>query len=272
MEKTPIRADVLRVLFVCFLASWASLLVIAKSPGNMNRDTVMAELSFDLLRNAIVNAYRDVPVFLSEWFRGNTTLVALLFLAGFTAGIHAELPVERKTGHLRLGVFMLINAYILMWAGFVPQYAVMNIRPTERAIFMPMFLLLWAFVLFGVFAGVQLRTHLTPLIWQVGRAILLAALALALFWIPLRSAYSLFQMVPSLQLYAQRWDARDASLRQASADGQKDVVVESLRRNPALHDIQSTFWIEGDLQDISGHWINQVAANYYGLSSITLHR
>jgi len=39
-----------------------------------------------------------------------------------------------------------------------------------------------------------------------------------------------------------------------------------------LHDIQFTFWIEGDLQDIPDHWINQVAASYYGLSSITLRR
>ena len=272
MEKSPLRTDILVVLFLGFLASWASLLVIAKSPGNMNRDTVMAELSFDLLRYSIVSAFRDVPKFLSEWFAGNTILFALLFLTGLTAGIHAELPIEKKAGQLRLGFFLLLDAYILMWAGFVPQYAVMGIRPAERAIFMPMFLLLWAFVLLVFIAGAQTRTHLTPPVFHASRTILLAALALALFWIPVRSAYSLSRMIPSLQLYAQHWDARDAVLRQASAEGKKDVVVESLRRNPALHDIQSTFWIEGDLQDIPDHWINQVAASYYGLSSITLRR
>ena len=53
--------------------------------------------------------------------------------------------------------------------------------------------------------------------------------------------------------------------------GEKVTVAASLRRNPALHDIQSTFWIEGDLQDIPDHWINQMAASYYKLPSIALH-
>jgi hypothetical protein len=271
-KNSPLRTDVLRVLFVGFLASWTALLVIAKSPGNMNRDTVMAELSFDLLRNSLIMAFRDVPVFLSEWLAGNTTLAVMLILAGLTAGIHAELPAERKTNQLRLGIFLLIGVYILLWAGFVPQYAVMNIRPAERAIFMPMALLLWVFVLCAVFAGAELDACLKPPVSQASRAILLTALALSLFWVPVRSAYSLSWMIPSLQLYAQRWDARDAVLRQAGIQGEKEVVVESLRRNPALHEIQPTFWIEGDLQDIPEHWINQVAASYYGVASIRLHR
>jgi hypothetical protein len=270
-KKSPLRNELLGLLLLGFLTSWAALLVIAKSPGNMNRDTVMAELSVDLLRYAILSAFWDLPRFLSEWFNGNTTLTTLLFLTGLSAGYYRPL-LEKTKSYVLLGLTLLFGAYILLWAGFIPQYAVMGIRPADRVIIMPMYQFLLAFVLLGLFLGIQLSSRLPSQIYRYVRVLLLTVLSVAMFWIPVRTANSLVSLAPSLKLYAQLWDERDLYLRQASALGEKDVVVDSLRRNPALHNIQMTFWIEGDLQDSSDHWINQMAANYYGLSTITLRR
>jgi hypothetical protein len=268
-QKSHHNPDMLRVLLISFLASWTALLIIAKSPGNMNRDTVMAELSFDLLRYAIVSAFLDLPRFLSTWVISNTTLVFLLFLAGLCAGWHQP-HIEKTKNFLWLGLVLLLGTYILFWAGFVPQYAVMGIRPAERAMFMPMFLFQWALVLFGVFLGLQSGSRFSPQVYQYGRALAFACLALTLFLIPVRAAFSFASLIPDLRLYARLWDERDSALRQAAAQGQKNVVAASLRHNPALHNIQSTFWIEADLQDPADHWINQEAANYYGLAAISL--
>ncbi len=270
-EKSSNRNDILYVLFIGFMASCVSLLVIVKAPGNMNRDNMLAELSFDLLRYSVIRALMDVPVFLMEWFLGHTILVTMLILTGLSAGLIIESSLVGTIDQIRLGIYLLISAYVLMLAGFVPQFAVMGIRPAERVIFMPMFLFLCAFELFVIFTGSRLKKFLPIKVWNVIQIILMSVLFISIFWISERSASSLFQIIPSMQLYARLWDSRDAFLRQASLRGEKVTVAASLRRNPALHDIQSTFWIEGDLQDIPDHWINQMAASYYKLPSIALH-
>jgi len=165
---------------------------------------------------------------------------------------------------------LFLNVIILMWAGFVPQFAVMGIRPAERAIFMPMFLLLWVCGLLGLFLGVGLRVIFKPIPRMAAQVGLLLALAYMLVWLPLRFAQTYYSLATQFGMYALRWDARDSFLRQAAATGKIKVIAESLRRNPDLHAIQSTFWIDGDLQDQPDHWINEEAARYYGLESITL--
>ena len=270
-KKSPLRNEILSVLFLGFLASGAALMVIAKSPGNMNRDTIMAELSFDLLRVAIQSAFLDLPRFLSEWASANTSLVLILFLTGMGAGMVPSRP-GKMVNHLRLGLILVFGAYLLLWAGFVPQYAVMGIRPAERAIFMPMFLFLLAIVLLGVFSGSQLSSRLPALTSNYAHISVLVILATLVIWVPVRAAVSYASLVPDMRLYAQLWDQRDLFLRKARSQGETDFVAPSLRRNPALHNIQSTFWIEGDLQDLSDHWINQMAAAYYGLKAISLRR
>ena len=268
--KLPKRAAILWMLAGGFVFSWLALFVIAAAPGNMNRDTVMAELSIQLLRNSLVSAFLDVPRFLLEWVSGNNLLVALLLVTGLLAGLLTKSDASKVRRQIGLGGLLLLNAYILMWAGFVPQFAVMDIRPAERAIFMPMFLLLWAFVLLGVFLGIGMRVALKPALLMASQIGLGLALIYLMVWLPVRFTQSYANLATPLSMYALRWDERDSYLRQAAAAGQTRVVAESLRRNPDLHAIQATFWIDGDLQDLPDHWINEAAAHYYGLESITL--
>ncbi len=267
----PNKKSIYPVILFGLLASWVALIIIAKSPGNMNRDTIMAELSFSLLRSALTSAFLDLPRFLFEWLIANTALAMTLLLGGLSAGAMHPTPVKNSC-LLWLGFGLLFGAYILFWAGFVPQYAVMGIRPAERAIFMPMFMFIWAFILLAVFAGSQIGAMFTARAAYFVRFLLTSALALTLLWVPARAAISYVNLVPHLRMYAQLWDTRDQYLRQSAARGQRDVVVDSLRRNPDLHEIQSGFWIEADLQDDPDHWINQMAASYYGLKSIRLRR
>ena len=269
--KTLIRKNALQLLFLGFLAAVIAFIVIAKAPGNMNRDTVMAELSFNLFRYAIVSSFWDVNLFLSEWVSGNTLLVLMLFLTGLCVGMRQPLA-EKAPNHLRLGLALLVGAYILLWAGFAPRFAVMGTRPPDRAIFTPLFLFIWMFVLLGVFAGHFIQNRIKLPLHPYVRTVVQIGLLLLIVWLPVRAAFSYASMAPSLRLYARLWDERDMFLRQQRLNGVRDVIAPSLRRNPALHDIQTTFWIEGDLQDLPDHWINQEAANYYGVASITLHR
>ena len=282
MKNSPARNNALRLLIAGFLAACTALLVIAKSPGNMNRDTVLAELSFDLIRYSVISAFKDVPLFLLEWVRNNTVLILILFLGGFSIpfimpgvtngdseGFGQTLPRERRSNHLLLGLFLLAGAYVLLWSGFIPQYAVMGIRPPDRAIFTPLFIFIWMFVLLGIFTGYFFNGLIKPSLNPYARMFAQISLIFLMIWMPFRSAFSFAKMAPSLSLYARLWDERDIYLRQQSFQGAKLVSVPSLRRNPALHDIQSSFWLEGDIQEAPDYWINQAAADYYRLMSIT---
>ncbi len=272
LEKNhPLRTDILLLMLFGFLISWAALYVIASSPGNNNRDTVLQELSVPMLFNALYASFKDVPRFLLEWVTGFTSLVVLIFLSGFCAAAFTQ-GFEKPLRFVRLAFTLFVGAYILLWAGFVPQFAVMGLRPVDRAAFMPMFLFVWAFLLTGFFAGAQLSALNSNPLKLSARIISLTALAFLLFWVPVRTSISLLETAPVLRLYAQLWDERDAALRLAAQRGEQDVLVDSLKHNPALHAMQTSFSIEADLQDDPENWINQVAASYYGLKTISLRR
>ena len=276
MNKSPMRKDFFCTLFIGFLASCVSLFVIAKAPGVLHRDPDFAELSFSSLHYSLISSFIDVPLFLFEWFRDNTIIVAMLSLAGFLVGFYSRNTLrkrEEKVVNLRLGIFLLFNAYILLWAGFFPAYTVFGYRPPDRAIFTSMFIFIWAYVLLMLFAGYLLNSFITPFMYKSIQIFMFVCLALSIYWLPVRNAYSLSKLVPGLRLYAQLWDERDEFLRQAGVQGLRDVVVQSLRRNSALHDLQElTIWMEGDIQLGDDHWINRAAARYYGLTSINGRR
>jgi hypothetical protein len=276
MNKSPMRKYYFCTMCIGFLASCVSLFVMVKAPGILRRDPDFAELSFSSLHYSLISSFIDVPLFLFEWFRDNTILVAMLSLAGFLVGFYSRNTLrkrEEKVVNLRLGIFLLFNAHILLWAGFFPAYTVFGYRPPERAIFTSMFIFIWTYVLLMLFAGYLLNSFITPFMYKSIQIFMFVCLALSICWLPVRNAYSLSKLVPSLRLYAQLWDERDEFLRQAGVQGLRDVVVQSLRRNSALHDLRElTIWMEGDIQLGDDHWINRSAARYYGLNSITGRR
>jgi len=92
---------------------------------------------------------------------------------------------------------------------------------------------------------------------------------MSMAWLQLRTAIAAAQWTPALRSYAQLWDARDAFLRQAGAQHKGAVVIPSLRRDPALHDLPSTsIWLVGELEETPAFWVNNAAATYYGVKSI----
>jgi len=105
---------------------------------------------------------------------------------------------------------------------------------------------------------------------RVLEGLALVLLLASMVWMQGRTAVAAAQLVPTLRAYVQRWDARDAFLRQAGAQKQGGVVIPSLRRDPALHDLSpASIWMLGELEENPHFWVNQAAASYYGLKSIS---
>jgi hypothetical protein len=270
-NKSQKRKDILGVLGAAYLGSWCSLVAIVKAPGNLARTSRMAKFSLESLSTAFLSSVRDVPVFLFEWTRNNTILVLLLLLIGISVGFFASHPApkEKVQHELRLGLCLLGAACLLLSAGFFPSYMVWGARPVDRATFLPMFILVWAYILFGFFVGRFLNSYSKPgALRTCFQGFILLSLVLALVWMQARTTLASLQMVPALRTYVQLWDERDAFLRQASLQNKGDIVIPSLRRNPAMHDLRDTIWMTGELTEDRRNWINQAAARYYGVQSI----
>lgn len=273
-HQKPHRSDVVHMLLAAYIGSWCAFLAIVKSPGNAGRTVRMTQLSLETLFGAMFAAIRDVPLFLAQWLTGNTAMAVGLLLAGavtgfLTASANGERVASQGKHLLRSGMLLTV-AIGLLSVGFFPAFVVWGTRPVDRAAFLPIFLFILAFILFGFFAGRFLAGLAQPGKRQTAIQLTLTMLlALTMFWLQGRATISAVQLLPTLQTYARLWDERDAFLRAARTQKKGNIVVSSVRRNPNLHDIRDTIWDVGELSEDPRDWINQVAAAYYGVKSIS---
>ncbi len=273
LYKKQNRSDILRILLAAYLASWCAFIIIDKSPGNLARTTRVAGISLQSVAGAMIDSIKDVPLFLTQWVTGYTALVLGLLLTGVVAGFFAlradnDKPASRK--HFLLSVSWLALGCVMLSAGFFPAFVVWDIRPVDRAVFLPMFLFVLTFVLFGFFGGRFLSALVkTEKLRLYSQAFLLLSLTLIMLWMQMRVALVSVQLIPTLQTYARLWDERDAFLHEASTQARGNIVLPSLRHHPAMHDIRDTIWIAGELSENKFDWVNRTAAQYYGVKSIS---
>jgi hypothetical protein len=268
-KKLP-QAGLLNMLLAGFFASLLSFVVIFLAPGNSNHSYTMDELSALKVVRSLFVSFADVPRFLIEWVNKRTILCLLIVIASFLCGLQCQTEDgERKGTYLQFGGMAFLAAYLLLWMGFFPGYAVFGVRPPDRALFTAMFIFLMAFsllcFLIGRAAGSYLPTHGRNLI----SAVLALSLAFLLYLSPLRTGISQIKLIPVYRLYAQLWDERDAFLRKSSQQGRLNVTIPSIRYHPGLSPIKSTIWLDGDLEENPTNWKNNSVSLYYRLSSIT---
>jgi len=87
--------------------------------------------------------------------------------------------------------------------------------------------------------------------------VLLLVLGLSLY--PLRAARVPLADTRQQSVWAARWDARDAQIRQSRAAGVLDLVVKQVEVVRTLEDLGPN----------PSHWINNCASIYYGVRTIT---
>ena len=266
------RNDILKILLTAYIASWCSFILIVKAPGNLGRTAHFSVITLQSIAAALVASIGDVPGFALQWVQDNTFLVIVLTLTGIVSGFFAAHPTDLKKAvtHLKSGLYWSVTACALLAAGFFPAFVVWGIRPVDRAIFIPLFIFIAASLLLGFFFGRFLSAYFkyeNARIYLQGFALLVLVLGMGMMQV--RVAFSELRLFSALQTYARLWDERDAFLRQASGNKKGNIVVPSLRRNPAFHDIQGTIWMTGELSENRKVWINRAAALYYGVQSIS---
>ncbi len=266
------RRRLLPVLVAALVGSLLAMAIVVSAPGNAVRRSILGE-GAGLLR-VVTFSMRNAAVVLGKlllWNPGWSLLAILVpFLAGWWQQPEAPAPAElpSRPGWRALwaqawfrGLLLVpLGAYLVAVAACAPVVLGMNAYPDDRTIVLPQTALVVGMVVAAGLLGAGLRQmNWLPTPQARFSRLLPGGLLTACL---LASAFSLWTsaiQTPELRSYTQKWDERDAALRDAHRQGQTSVVVFGLNNRSGI----------GDLREDPNYWINACMADYYGFSSLT---
>jgi hypothetical protein len=268
--------------------SLLSLALMVTAPGNLARALnsdesmrmVIAQDNISNVGGLILNSNlgaRLADVFtyscslILDWITDRTVFACLAFLGGVFIGMFYDFQGMRFDIKSAINSFFLAGffVYLEMWVAVAPSFLARGFAPPERARLLPIFFLVSLAVYYGwLFARVILALSLgKPLIWiRTGIAFFTI---LFLFLGPGATLISNIRLIPVLKSYADIWDDRDQFIRQSVVNGDHIVVVENINKAKELSELQANLiWKVGDFNEDPGYWVNEIAAQYYGVDQI----
>jgi hypothetical protein len=189
--------------------------------------------------------------------------VVLLLLIGGVIGYYGPpkpVPFVIRRWLPLMGVLLVIVALLAM-AAISTVVSVSNETLSARGFTMPVTALLIVVALWGFVMGLGLRKSATP---GAPRPLLLIAIAALIVAGPLRLSVEALDFGTDYALFAAEWDARDATIREAVAAGQTELVVA-----PFTYDAAWEAWIEPLGADPERPY-NVCAAELYGLETLVV--
>jgi len=255
------RGDVLAILTISLACAVVSLLIIAFSPGTLNRlGRIMNQspiynpielsmqvivVTFQFLRDAIITS--PLPALI-------VTLIpfGIMYfqnLNGSASGI--------PTSGVRIAILLtVLLMFILIGFSFAPSSFVRSF-PVARARFAAHFVMTFSLALSGGLLGILASRLRIPLKTSLIRSAIVLLLGLLIVY-PLRAGMKIYISTYEYRGFAAAWDERDAYIRKSVSEGAKDLVVVQLDSIGGV----------GEYKGNERHWINRCAANYYGLDTL----
>lgn len=258
LVRSDKRKRLIVLLTASLLASLLGLLVVFLSPANQFRIDVFGEPP--PLTVVILKSLRFAWDFMYVTVKAlpTPTLVTLLGSLAFGWTLGASRIGLPRLAWTAIPLGSLLTAYALIVCAMAPSIYGQGSYPGARSLMGAQFVLVLATVDIGLFIGLGLRQRMQNSLANpglAGKAALLAAVLLIL-----ASAYNLHvtRQVMSLQRYYQgralAWDARDLQIRQALAQGVRELTVEELDSIGSIREYST-----------QNRWVNRCAADFYGL-------
>lgn len=253
--KSTSRRAALALITAALAGALLAMFGMFITPANAIRldDTVTPTLTVVILR-----ALGFAAQFLSEAARLLKIPLAFVLISGSLIGfIFVKVGGIKSTSPriLWIGLILLpVLAYLLTVATFAPS-AYGQSYPIERVRFPTHALLVITLLLEGGLFGLIVAHWNLPR-WTTTLSLLALAI-LALY--PLWATRNNLALIPEYQTRAERWDARDAKIRELAAAGEREIVVWQLSGIAQVKDLDTR----------PSHWINFCAAIYYGVDTIS---
>ena len=185
----------------------------------------------------------------------SVVIIAMSVFSGFL--FFPSIKTDKPLKILLLAALAGLLVVFLVAASFAPSAYVERGLPADRTIIIPRFIAVFGFVVAGWLTGLALRKLLYTARWLETLAVLLL---LASYAFPV---YSLKVTAKKIPIYAGRtreWDAREAAILEAIADGEERADVFAIDGLPV-----------GGIRDFdppgkTGFWITKCAQNYYDIN------
>ena len=261
-KDVQFRQFILRLLAWTLAGATAAFLVMFISPANAFRLKDVPPpgfgrvilLSLQYTFEFILATLRTLPL-----PSALSVIVPALTLYGLSPQPPFRLlsPGEKTRLLLAMVVLPLI-AYGLIATSFAPSVYGQSF-PVPRTRFLGRFLMTTSLMTEGGLLGALATQFRVRFLSSRLTSGLTAILLLMLAIYPLRAAGNILHQVPKYQTQAARWDVRDAHIRMLKSQGVMDIVVKQL---PGIYNVK-------ELDINPHHWVNQCAAHYYGVNSIS---
>lgn len=254
-DKSPRRKPALTLLIALLIGAVFALLAMFASPANavrINDENGAPAFSTVLIRNLEYSllflriAFTTLPL----------PILALLVITSLTSYIFFSDREKQNLDKRFYWVFLLlpILTYALVFASFSPS-AYGQSYPIERVRFPAHFILSTALTALGICAGYVLSYVKLPAFTRTIAVAFTAIVLLYPLWM-IRQPLSTYEF---RRLFALRFDEREIMIEEYKANGEIDLVI------PALDGYEGT----KELDVRPYFWVNQCAAQYYGVHSIT---
>jgi hypothetical protein len=271
--RTPSRRNSFALVGAALAGSLMALLVVWLAPGNAVRLSAMPARPhiFPFIRMAVTNSM----IFHIHIPEGQCFPESL-----GSAGPHADhlcslcpndkgLPRLRPT-YLILALFLIpVLSSLLVFAVCAPSAYAESSYPEGRVLIEARFIMVFMIIAEGSLIGMGFsQMHLwagepAPLYLQL----ILAAIFLVVILYPLYDSRKTYQEIPFYRQRAATWDAHNAIIDSSLQQGILDVNIK---------DSQASSFDEfsglSDLTSDPANWVDQCAANFYGLHHLTVNQ
>jgi hypothetical protein len=271
------RREIRSLLIAGIIGSVLAAVALLSAPGNAARVAASAV-------QTKVPPPRDWLVFLSTSWRfgfdcvlealrhSRPTSAAVVFLPAFVAFCFHRHNAAEEAGLAKWLVLLPMIAILLVICCFVPSaYVAAYVRsaytPQDRLVVVPEFAFFCCAGIWGYLAGLALRRVCQPN--QTGVQSICVALAAGLLIVPINMTRRTLALTPILRQYAVAQEEMHRRILESNPNDHAKIVV----RAPP-----STGFVEGRpvflglpiLTADPTDWVNQCAADYYGLDSISI--
>ena len=183
----------------------------------------------------------------------NLVIIAMSVFSGFL--FFPSVRVDKPLKILLLAALVGLLAVFLVTASLAPSAYVERGLPADRTIIIPRFIAVFGFVVAGWLSGLALREMYSAK-WLETLAVVLLLVS---YVYPLYSLRVTAEKIPVYAQRAQAWDAREAKIQAAIANGDERVDVLAIDGLPV-----------GGIRDFdppgkTGFWITKCAMDYYDI-------
>jgi hypothetical protein len=270
--RPPFRRKIRMLVGAALVGSLLALLAVTLAPGNAVRLAAMPARPhlFSFIRMAFTNSMIFIYISMKDNAFQNILAVLMPMLITYVLYAHDKSLPKLRPSSLTLALFLIpVFSSLLVLAVCAPSAYAEFSYPEGRVLIEARFVMVFMMIAEGGLIGMSLsQFHLwanepAPFYLQL----ILAAVFLVVILYPLYDARKTYLEIPFYRQRAATWDVHDAIIRASLQQGILDVNIKDSQASSF-----DAFSGLSDLTSDPGNWVNQCAANFYGLHHLTVNQ